>query len=75
MAEGGIETFSETRNKARVAQGFKGGPFLMNPNLAPAMTIEPGWPATVLEKLDAGMIPQSKPIDGWVERRPNATLK
>lgn len=68
MADG-IESFSESRNLARVASGWKGGPFLAKPNLAPPMYIKQGWPDTTLAKLDAGMVPQPQPIDGWNQRR------
>lgn len=65
----GIEEFSESRNLARVASGWKGGPFLAKPNLAPPMKIVPGWPSETLAKLDAGMVPQPTPLDGWSMRR------
>lgn len=71
MADG-IESFSASRNLARVAAGLKGGPFYAKPNLAPAMTINQGWPSETLAKLEAGAIPQPQPMDGWNMRRANA---
>lgn len=71
MADG-IESFSASRNLARVAAGLKGGPFFNNPNLAPKMTIVQGWPQMVIEKLEVGTFPQPTPGDGWNMRRANA---
>lgn len=68
MADG-IESFSASRNLARVAAGMKGGPFFNNPNLAPKMTINQGWPQTTIEKLEVGPFPQPRPMDGWSSRR------
>lgn len=67
-----IEHFNASRNLARVAAGLKGGPYFNNPNLAPKMTINQGWPQTVIEKLEAGPFPQPTPMDGWNMRRANA---
>ncbi len=75
MAETSIPSFDEAANLARVNAGFRGGNrFFSNPNLAPSMTIESGFPKEVDMKLQAGMIDQPTPTDPWVVRYPNAKL-
>lgn len=74
MADG-IEHFDQDKNMARVTAGFKGGPFYQKPNLAPAMNFVDGTDPLVSKKLLAGPIPQPTPIDTWVSRRNNSTMK
>lgn len=71
-----IEHFDEARNLARVAAGFKGGPFMTALNTAPSMTFSDGYPETVSQKLDAvGGIPQGNIMDTWITRRNNSSMK
>lgn len=65
----GIEKFSESKNLARVASGFKGGPWYNKPVTVPERTIVEGVQPTVLEKLSADMIKQGTPVDPWVYRK------
>jgi hypothetical protein len=71
MADG-IESFSASRNLARVAAGLKGGPFFAKPNLAPSMNFVEGYPKEVMHKLEVGAFPQPMPQDAWNMRRANA---
>ena len=70
-----METFSATKNLARVSAGLSaGGPFLKKPNRAPKMTFVEGWPSTVTEKLMHKGIKQGAVQDPWVYRRPGSNL-
>jgi len=64
-----IEYFSEKRNLARVAAGFKGGDSFKKPRtLGPTSFV--GWPSQTDAKfMDSNMIKQGTPIDVWNERR------
>lgn len=63
-----IPSFSESANLARVAAGWKGGPFYMKPITPPAMNFTEGYPSEVLEKLQDHSIPQPTPTDTWFSR-------
>lgn len=71
----GVPEFNQQANLARVAAGWKGGPFAKNLNLAPSMKIVEGRGALADEKLMAGSFPQPTPVDPWVARYPNAKIK
>lgn len=61
-----IESFSEAKNMARVAKGFKeAGTYFRNANQAPAMDIGAGYPAEVEQKLEFGKVDQATPVDPW----------
>lgn len=71
----GIESFSEKKNLARVAAGFKGVKFFQNLNTLKPSTFVEGDPPEVIAKLNGGPIPMEKPIDPWVFRYPGSKLK
>lgn len=56
-------------SRAKVAAGFKGGPFFKNPILHPSMTIVDGVPSEVKEEFGAKSIPAIKLEDPWYGRR------
>ena len=64
-----LESFNEETQRAKVAAGFKGGPFFAKPNLAPAMTFAEGVPEEVRKTQDAASITQAPIQDVWVDRR------
>lgn len=64
-----MESFSESKNMARVSAGFKGGPMFQSLNLAPSMTIKEGWPSETEQKLKMAPIKQGTPMDVWNQRR------
>lgn len=68
MAMGEIPSFSQSANLARVAEGWKGGPFFNNPNTPPPMNFVEGWPAVDIEKMMTQEIPQPTPTDTWFSR-------
>jgi len=65
----GMEEFNEETQRAKVAAGFKGGPFFQKPNLAPSMTFAEGVPEEVRRAQDAASITQAPIQDAWVNRR------
>lgn len=68
MADG-IESFSAEKNRARVAAGFKGGNFFVNPVEVPARTIVDGYTESVDAKLMSTPIKQGTPMDTWFTKR------
>lgn len=64
-----LESYSATRNLARVSAGFKGGNFMTKPMMPQQMTFVQGWPDTSLQKMQGGDIPKPTPADPWNERR------
>jgi hypothetical protein len=52
-----IESFNEETQRAKVAAGWKGGPFYTKPILHPAMTIVDAVPAEVKAKMFAAKVP------------------
>lgn len=70
-----IESFSEKKNLARVSAGLTGGPFNRNPLPPQPRQIVEGYPPEYAEKVMGAKIPQSTPIDTWVERRTNSSMK
>ena len=72
----GIESFSEKKQLAAVSAGLKGGgPYFSNPVTVPDRSFVEGWPVEVSEKLKAGPIPAPTPMDPWVMRRNNSSMK
>lgn len=49
----GMEEFNEITQRAKVAAGFKGGPYFTKPITHPAMTFVEGWPSEVIAKAEA----------------------
>ena len=66
-----MESFSEKANKARVAQGFKEGPFFKNGVPAPKRTFVDAVPQTVVEKFDASNTPKENLGKTFSERKGN----
>lgn len=64
-----IESFSESKNLARVAAGFKGSEYFKAPRLYAEYPFIQGYPKESLEKYQAASIPMSTPTDPWVSRR------
>lgn len=70
MADGGIETFNQMKNMARVGAGFKGGEYWSAPAIGPKLTFVDGIPAEVVAKLNAPTsVKQPTPMDTWNQRR------
>ena len=68
MAE--MEEFNEEKQRAKVGAGFKGGPFMKNPILHPAMSSVDAVPVEVKEKMQTtAAIDQGTPEDPWYSRR------
>lgn len=65
----GFESFNEETQRAKVAKGFKGGPFNANINLAPKMTFTDGVAAESKVKLQAASEASGNVIDPWGSRR------
>ena len=64
-----MESFSETKNLARVKAGFGGGNrFGAHVTRSPMRFVE-GHPSEVLAKFKASAPKQSKPGEGWGSRR------
>lgn len=68
MADG-IESFSESKNLARVSAGFKGGEYFSAPNLAPSIEVGKSYPAEVENKLKYTPTEQPPIQDVWINRR------
>ena len=72
----GLEEFNEEKQRAKVAAGFKGGPFFQKPILAPSMSFVDGVPAEV--KATSGQvnaISGGVTHDPWNFRYPNSKMK
>ena len=68
--------FNEITQRAKVAAGYKGGPFNKNPMTMQKMSIVEGWPAESIKKMEAqaGAYPGGV-TDPWVYRYPNAKMR
>lgn len=64
-----IGHFNEKEQLAKLAAGFKGGPFFKNPNLAPAMTVDEGYPPSVAEKYEQVNAIPGTTSPGWNARK------
>lgn len=64
-----MEAFSYSRQLAKVVAGFKGGPFMRSPNLAPKMTFVSGYPEETNRQLGHQSVSQGTPVDAWNSRR------
>lgn len=60
-----MEEFNEETQRAKVAAGFKGGPFFKSPMTHPAMSIVDAVPAEVKQKSFFSGIKQSAPTTPW----------
>lgn len=65
----GFESFNEETQRAKVAKGFKGGPFNASPNLAPKMTFANGVASESEMKLQAAGEASGNVIDPWGARK------
>jgi len=74
MSEGYVP-FNAAKQTAQVLAGLKGGPFNAPQALAPKMTFVEGYPAEVNESLQVAKTKSMTPLDPWVYRRPNKTMK
>lgn len=63
-----MESFSEKKQLARVAAGYKGGPMNKNPLTPQKMSIVEGWPMGTAQQLKAK---QGMPGPSWNQRRGN----
>lgn len=65
-----MESFSATKNLARVTAGFKGGNFFGKASTRPAMSFVEGWPKESIAKFgNTQGLSHPTPIDSWNERR------
>lgn len=64
MADG-LESFNEETQRAKVAAGFKGGPFNKNPMTHPPMSFVDAVPQEVKQKSFFGGIKQGTPGTPW----------
>jgi hypothetical protein len=70
-----MESFSESKNLARVMAGMKGGPFFKSPMQPQKMTFVEGYPSEYAQKIKAESTPKQTVEDPWVMRRSNANGK
>lgn len=68
MAIPGLDEFDDDRQRAKVAAGFKGGPFFMNPVEVPARHFEDGVPDSVKQVIGNVKITEGSVTDPWVYR-------
>lgn len=63
-----MEEWNDDKQRAKVAAGYKGGPFNKVPPI-PVKTIEDGYPPEVGEKLMYSGPAQGNVNDPWINRR------
>lgn len=68
MADQGVPTFSAEKNWARVAPGFKGGPFFNDGSTREPLIFSEGWPMESIGKFQYTPLSQPTPIDSWPKR-------
>lgn len=68
--------FNEITQRAKVAAGYKGGPFNKNPMTMQKMSFVEGWPSEVVSKLQSqnGIYPGGV-TDPWVYRKPSSSMR
>lgn len=75
MADG-IETFSQTKNLARVKAGLmEKGPFYNSPNTPKPMNFEDGYPDVYNEKVMGAKVEMGPIQDVWIDRKSNSSMK
>lgn len=64
-----MDSFSDSKQLAKVTSGWKGGDLLSKMNTPQPMRFVQGWPADVRAKLQNGTIERGTIRDPWVNRR------